>query len=193
MSTKTPDLAEGRSVFQILGAAAVAYLGVSGLFSLPIVPGPIGGVLLAGVGGLIWLQAFLTHRKLARIRNLPRARIGSVSLGLARLEGRTRQLSTSVAPFSGAPAVFWRTEALQYRPATSDEPASWERIFMEEHYDEAFVLEVVNDGVGAAGLGTGLGLRMASLEALQHNGIVEFGPVPPDRWHVRLLVPTDHE
>jgi len=62
-----------------------------------------------------------------------------------------------------------------------------------ESNDEAFVLEVVNDGVGASGLGTGLGLRMASLEALQHNGIVEFGPVPPDRWHVRLLVPTDHE
>jgi signal transduction histidine kinase len=59
--------------------------------------------------------------------------------------------------------------------------------------DEAFVLEVINDGVGAAGMGAGLGLRMASLEALQHNGIVEFGPLPPDRWHVRLLVPTDHE
>ena len=59
--------------------------------------------------------------------------------------------------------------------------------------DEAFVLEVVNDGVGASGMGAGLGLRMASLEALQHNGIVEFGPVPPDRWHVRLLVPLDHE
>ncbi len=55
--------------------------------------------------------------------------------------------------------------------------------------DGTFVLEVVNDGVGAPGIGTGLGLRMASLEALEHNGIVEFGPVPPDRWHVRLLVP----
>jgi signal transduction histidine kinase len=62
-----------------------------------------------------------------------------------------------------------------------------------ESNEEAFVLEVVNDGVGAAGMGAGLGLRMASLEALQHNGIVEFGPMPPDRWHVRLLVPTDHE
>jgi signal transduction histidine kinase len=62
-----------------------------------------------------------------------------------------------------------------------------------ESNDEAFVLEVVNDGVGESGLGAGLGLRMASLEALQHNGIVEFGPVPPDRWHVRLVVPTDHE
>jgi nitrogen-specific signal transduction histidine kinase len=42
-------------------------------------------------------------------------------------------------------------------------------------------------------MGAGLGLRMASLEALQHDGIVEFGPMPPDSWHVRLLVPTDHE
>jgi signal transduction histidine kinase len=56
--------------------------------------------------------------------------------------------------------------------------------------DEAFVLEVVNDGVGASGMGAGLGLRMASLEALQHDAIVEFGPMPPDSWHVRLLVPT---
>jgi len=59
--------------------------------------------------------------------------------------------------------------------------------------DEAFVLEVVNDGVGASGMGAGLGLRMASLEALQHDAIVEFGPLPPDSWHVRLLVPTGHE
>jgi signal transduction histidine kinase len=59
-----------------------------------------------------------------------------------------------------------------------------------ERSDGTFALEVVNDGVGPAGMGTGLGLRMASLEALEHSGIVEFGPVPPDRWHVRLLVPT---
>jgi signal transduction histidine kinase len=58
--------------------------------------------------------------------------------------------------------------------------------------EEAFVLEVVNDGVGASGMGAGLGLRMASLEALQHDAIVEFGPLPPNSWHVRLLVPTDH-
>jgi signal transduction histidine kinase len=56
-----------------------------------------------------------------------------------------------------------------------------------------FVLEVVNDGVGPPAMGAGLGLRMASLEALEHSGIVEFGPLPPDRWHVRLLVPSDDE
>jgi signal transduction histidine kinase len=62
-----------------------------------------------------------------------------------------------------------------------------------ERSDGTFVLEVINDGVGPPGMGTGLGLRMASLEALEHDGIVEFGPVPPDRWHVRLVVPTDDE
>jgi signal transduction histidine kinase len=62
-----------------------------------------------------------------------------------------------------------------------------------ESRDEAFVLEVVNDGVGPPAMGAGLGLRMASLEALEHSGIVEFGPLPPDRWHVRLLVPTGDE
>jgi signal transduction histidine kinase len=62
-----------------------------------------------------------------------------------------------------------------------------------ERRDGTFVLEVVNDGVGPPAMGAGLGLRMASLEALEHSGIVEFGPLPPDRWHVRLLVPSGDE
>jgi signal transduction histidine kinase len=56
---------------------------------------------------------------------------------------------------------------------------------------EALVLEVTNDGAGD-GEGdqeSGLGLRLMSLEALQHRGLVEFGPVSPDRWRVRLVVP----
>jgi signal transduction histidine kinase len=53
------------------------------------------------------------------------------------------------------------------------------------------VLEVVNDGARASVAGTGLGLRLATIEALQHSGLVEFGPLPDDRWHVRLVVPTD--
>jgi signal transduction histidine kinase len=54
---------------------------------------------------------------------------------------------------------------------------------------EAFVLEVSNDGVHEEGAGSGLGLRLMSLEAIQHRGIVEFGPAPPDGWRVRLVVP----
>jgi signal transduction histidine kinase len=54
--------------------------------------------------------------------------------------------------------------------------------------DEAFALEVTNDGVRhAGGEGSGLGLRLISLEALQHGGVVEFGAVRADEWRVRLV------
>jgi signal transduction histidine kinase len=51
------------------------------------------------------------------------------------------------------------------------------------------VVEVVNDGARPATGTPGLGLRLATIEALQHAGLVEFGPVEPDGWHVRLVVP----
>lgn len=56
---------------------------------------------------------------------------------------------------------------------------------------DALVVEVSNDGVGAAPTspGTGLGLRLAAFEALDRRGVVEYGPLGSDRWHVRLVVP----
>ena len=42
--------------------------------------------------------------------------------------------------------------------------------------DGTFVLEVRNDGARAAARGTGMGLRLAAVEALQVGGVVEFGP-----------------
>jgi signal transduction histidine kinase len=67
--------------------------------------------------------------------------------------------------------------------------------------DGAFVLEVVNDGIAAVRSGgrsrtvedraaAGLGLRLASMEALQHQGLLEFGQLERDRWRVRLVVPV---
>ena len=57
---------------------------------------------------------------------------------------------------------------------------------------ETFTLEVRNDGVfdggGAARAGGGMGLRLAAFEALQHGGLVQSGPVPPDAWRVALVV-----
>ena len=54
-----------------------------------------------------------------------------------------------------------------------------------------FVREVVNDGVnGVSRQTTGMGLRLAAFEALQHGGFVEFGARDGDRWQVRLVVPT---
>ena len=55
---------------------------------------------------------------------------------------------------------------------------------------DAFELEIANDGVvGARARGAGLGLRVLTLEALQHNGLLEFGPEGKDGWRVKLLVP----
>ena len=55
--------------------------------------------------------------------------------------------------------------------------------------DGAFVLEVVNDGVGPSRRAAGMGLRLAALEALQSGGVVEFGAREPGTWQVRLVVP----
>jgi signal transduction histidine kinase len=60
-----------------------------------------------------------------------------------------------------------------------------------------FTLEVRNDGVGAGGRAVaasgGMGLRLAAFEALQHDGVVESGPVGEDTWRVRLVVRLGQE
>ncbi|WP_028059440.1 GAF domain-containing sensor histidine kinase [Candidatus Solirubrobacter pratensis] len=60
-----------------------------------------------------------------------------------------------------------------------------------ERKDGALVLDVVNDGVRGRAKQTGMGLRLAALEALQVGGIVEFGQREPGTWRVRLAVPLD--
>jgi signal transduction histidine kinase len=56
---------------------------------------------------------------------------------------------------------------------------------------DTLVLDVVNDGVRGRVRQHGMGLRLASLEALQLGGIVEFGEREPGRWRVRLAVPLE--
>lgn len=58
-----------------------------------------------------------------------------------------------------------------------------------ERRDGALILEVENDGAAPSQPESGLGLRLAAVEALRHHGVVEFGPVDPDRWRVRLVCP----
>ena len=61
-----------------------------------------------------------------------------------------------------------------------------------ERSDGTWVIEVVNDGVsGRPAARTGMGLRLAALEALQVGGIVEFGEREPGTWRVRLAVPLE--
>jgi signal transduction histidine kinase len=56
--------------------------------------------------------------------------------------------------------------------------------------DDTLVLEIENDGVAPERpASTGVGLRLAALEALQAGGLVEFGERGPGTWQVRLVVP----
>ncbi len=57
--------------------------------------------------------------------------------------------------------------------------------------DGAFSMDVVNDGLESPRRRAGMGLRLAALEALQSNGVVEFGEREPGIWQVRLVVPHD--
>jgi signal transduction histidine kinase len=57
--------------------------------------------------------------------------------------------------------------------------------------DGTLILEVTNDGVRERPRRSGMGLRLAALEALQADGIVEFGEPEPGTWRVRLAVPVE--
>ncbi len=57
--------------------------------------------------------------------------------------------------------------------------------------DGTLALDVVNDGVRGRARQSGMGLKLAALEALQFGGIVEFGEREPGKWRVRLAVPLD--
>ena len=53
------------------------------------------------------------------------------------------------------------------------------------------MLDVINDGVRGKPRQSGMGLKLAALEALQFGGIIEFGERDPGQWRVRLAVPLD--
>ena len=59
-----------------------------------------------------------------------------------------------------------------------------------ERDEGTLFLDVSNDGVTGSTKQTGMGLKLAALEALQAGGIVEFGARDDGTWRVRLAVPV---
>ncbi len=56
--------------------------------------------------------------------------------------------------------------------------------------EDTLTLDVVNDGVRGRARQSGMGLKLAALEALQAGGIVEFGERGEGTWRVRMAVPV---
>lgn len=137
------------------------------------------------------LRTALT-RPLATERRPPKASLAEV---LERLAGRRPELRLSWAEGVEVPAEVeplaqsvlveaLRNAERHSRPSAIDVSISSD--------GDTFQLEIENDGAGdgTSTRGGGLGLRLAALEALRYEGLVEFGSLPGDRWRVRLVVPV---
>ena len=60
--------------------------------------------------------------------------------------------------------------------------------------DDAIAMTIDSDGARRGDAGhTGLGLRLAAVEALQVGGLLEFGSRGENGWRVRLLLPATDE
>jgi signal transduction histidine kinase len=99
------------------------------------------------------------------------------------VEGAVAGVPTALEPL--AQSVL--TEAVR----NARKHADARRLLVRTHTrDGTLVLEIENDGVPALrAASTGVGLRLAALEALQAGGLVDFGQRAPGTWQVRLVVP----
>ena len=80
------------------------------------------------------------------------------------------------------------TEGMRNADRHSDDGAVQIRVASEA---EIFLLEVINDRVSPdRRRGGGLGLRLLTLEALEHDALIEFGPLDDDLWRFRMLAPV---
>ncbi|MDQ3675524.1 MAG: GAF domain-containing protein [Actinomycetota bacterium] len=118
----------------------------------------------------------------------------TLALELDRLRAEHSDLNITVD--GSIPAVPDGIEALAQSVLTeairnARKHSSAARVLVRSHRKHGtFVLEIENDGVTHdRHASTGVGLRLAALEALQAGGLVEFGERQPGTWQVRLVVP----
>jgi signal transduction histidine kinase len=147
------------------------------------------------------LQAGLRELRRALQRPLGRmARATETTLKaeVARLRGVHPGLGIELTPGSADVSVPAELEPLAQSVLAeavrnARKHADPTRVEVNLHRGEgAWVMEVCNDGVhGRTRTVSGMGLRLAALEALQIGGLVEFGEREPGSWRVRLAVPHE--
>jgi signal transduction histidine kinase len=144
-------------------------------------------------------QAALSELRAALQRPLgraPRATQTTLVAEVERLSGAHPELGLELEATSGVPAGLEPLAQSVLREAVRNARKHAEPTRMDVRVHEtagAFVLDVVNDGVTGSRGQTGMGLRLAALEALQSGGVVEFGEREHGSWQVRLVVPRGEE
>jgi len=145
------------------------------------------------------VQAALLDLRRALERPLGRTARATTTTLLAEVERLAREhpeLGIALVPGAEAVAVPPALEALAQsvlaeavRNARKHARPTAVRVAMRAE-DAVWELEVANDGVNGGTARTGMGLRLAALEALQAGGILEFGG-RDGTWRVRLAVPLE--
>jgi signal transduction histidine kinase len=146
-------------------------------------------------------QAALTDLRAALQRPLgraPRATKTTLAAEVARLSGAHPQLGLSLvqgAPGDVPPPLEPLAQSVLIEAVrNAGKHAQPTHVDVRlGRADGAFWMEVVNDGVTGARRRPGMGLRLAALEALQSNGVIEFGAREPGTWQVRLVVSDEDD
>lgn len=114
---------------------------------------------------------------------LRRLRHEHTALGLRLVSGDAGQVPAHLEPLAQSVLIEAIRNVQKHADATSIDVSI-------ARSNGTLVVEVLNDGAHPRSAGrSGMGLRLAALEALQHGGLLEFGPEPVGRWQVRLAVP----
>lgn len=100
---------------------------------------------LISAGGLYWfVQSFRDRRVQRLIEDTPTAKIRSMAMGMVEVNGVASSRSTTIAPFSGRPCVYWEVD-IATRSA-SKRRATWSIVHRNQSGNPFFV----SDGTGAA-------------------------------------------
>ncbi len=139
--------------------------------------------------------ADLRHALTRPVAAPPRLQQASLEQVLERLLERRPELRLEWEPGAEVPADLepLAQSVLNEALRNADRHARPSQIEIRVCADaETFSLAVENDGAldGRSTKGGGLGLRLAALEALRYEGLVEFGSPSEGRWRVRLVVPV---
>lgn len=100
---------------------------------------------LAAAGGLYWFVRSFHDRRVQRlIEDTPTAKIRSMAMGMVEVNGVATSRSTTLAPFSGRPCVYWEVD-IATRSA-SKRRSTWSIVHRNQSGNPFFL----SDGTGAA-------------------------------------------
>jgi len=84
------------------------------------------------IGGLVFVMGFVKMRKYRIIRDTPRSKIRSMSMGIVEIHGSVEADQLIKSPFSKTDCVYYKYEIMEYRKSSSSKSKSttyrWQKV-----------------------------------------------------------------